>query len=60
MSSYRVNLPIALFLTGCVTYSGSGGLADTVGSQLNYVTKSGRLAVMVLGDASNDGSRRVA
>ena len=41
---------IALFLTGCVTYIGNGGMADTVGSHLNYVTKSGRLAVMVLGD----------
>ena len=41
---------IALFLTGCVTYIGNGGMADSVGSHLNYVTKSGRLAVMVLGD----------
>ena len=41
---------IALLMTGCVSYSGSGGLADTVGSHLNYVTKSGRLVVMVLDD----------
>ena len=41
---------IALLMTGCVSYSGSGGLADTVGSHLNYITKSDRLAVMVLDD----------
>jgi hypothetical protein len=41
---------LVLALTGCVTYSGGGGNAETVGSYFNYATKSGRLAVMVLGD----------
>lgn len=42
-------IAISLLLAGCVTYSSSGGQSVNVGSHLNYATKSGRLAVMVLG-----------
>jgi hypothetical protein len=39
-----------LLLAGCVTYFSSGGQSVNLASHLNYATKSGRLAVMVIGD----------
>jgi hypothetical protein len=43
-------IAVSLLLAGCVTYSSSGGQSVSLASHLNYATKSGRLAVMVLGD----------
>lgn len=42
-------IAVSLLLAGCVSYSSSGGQSVNVASHLNYATKSGRLAVMVLG-----------
>ena len=49
----------ALLLSGCVTYSGGGGYADKVGNYLNYSTKSGRMAVVVVGDPVPGGAGKI-
>lgn len=54
-----IMIAASLLLAGCVTYSSSGGPSINLASHLNYATKSGRLAVMVLGDPLPGGRDKI-